>query len=96
MAGVAGTYWRWPTMMVFRLAFGLTPIQLLAILDILVVTVFVIRGVDVRMLLFLGAVPLFLAAGRPAAFISKLASEMANPATIVPFARRWVLLTCFG
>src|SRR5262249_8068881 len=61
-----------------------TPIHLLAMVDILVVTVFVIRGVDVRMVLFLGALPLFLAVGRPAFFISKLASEMANAATIVP------------
>jgi C4-dicarboxylate transporter, DcuC family len=62
----------------------LTPIHLLAMLDILVVTIFVIRGADVRMVLFLAAVPLFLAVGRPALFIAKLASEMANPATIVP------------
>ena len=41
-------------------------------------------ALDVRLLLFLGAVPLFLAAGRPALFISKLAEEMANPETIVP------------
>ncbi len=68
----------------FSPSFGLTPIQLLAILDILIVTFLVIRGVDVRMLLFLGALPLFLAAGRPAAFIAKLASEMANPATVIP------------
>ena len=33
----------------------LTPIHVLAILDILIVTVFVVRGVDVRMVLFLGA-----------------------------------------
>ena len=63
---------------------GLTPIHGLAILDILIVTVFVVRGLDVRMLLFLGAVPLFLAAGRPFLFISSLASEMANPRTVVP------------
>jgi DcuC family C4-dicarboxylate transporter len=63
---------------------SLTPIHQLAMLDILVVTIFVIRGADVRMVLFLGALPLFLAVGRPAIFISKLAGEMANPATIVP------------
>ncbi len=68
----------------FSASFGLTPIQLVAILDILIVAILVIRGVDVRMLLFLGALPLFLAAGRPAAFIAKLASEMANPATVIP------------
>jgi C4-dicarboxylate transporter, DcuC family len=68
---------------VFSLA-SLTPVHVLAVLDILVVTVFVIRGVDVRMLLFLGSVPVFLAVGRVDVLISKLASEMANPATIVP------------
>ncbi len=64
--------------------FGLAPIHGLAILDILVVTILVMRGLDVRILLFLGAVPLFLAAGRPSLFIAKLVSEMANPGTIIP------------
>ena len=59
-------------------------IELLAILDILLVLVFVVRGLDVRLLLFLGAVPLFLAVGKPAFFIATLAQEMANPKTIVP------------
>jgi C4-dicarboxylate transporter, DcuC family len=59
-------------------------IELLAILDILLVLVFVVRGLDVRLLLFLGAVPLFLAVGKPALFIATLAQEMANPKTIVP------------
>ncbi len=63
---------------------GFTLIQLLGILDILVVTVFVLRGIDVRMLLFLGALPLFLAVGRPAQMVTKLAAELANPATVVP------------
>ena len=63
---------------------GLTAIHLLGVLDILVVTVFVVRGLDVRMLLFLGALPLFLAASRPALMVIKMASEMANPATVVP------------
>ena len=63
---------------------GLTPINLLAMLDILVVTIFVYRGVDVRIVLFLGALPLFLAVGQPARFVVKLAAEMSNAATIVP------------
>jgi C4-dicarboxylate transporter, DcuC family len=62
----------------------LTPLHALGILDILIVTVFVLRGVDVRMVLLLGAVPLFLAAGRPAQMVIKLAAEMANPGTVVP------------
>ena len=62
----------------------LTPLHALGVLDILIVTVFVLRGVDVRMVLFLGAVPLFLAAGRPAQMVIKLAAEMANPGTVVP------------
>jgi C4-dicarboxylate transporter, DcuC family len=63
---------------------GLTALHVLGILDILIVLVFVLRGIDVRLLLFLGAVPLFLAAGRPAQMVTKLAAEMANPATVVP------------
>ena len=59
-------------------------IHLLAILDIVLVLVFVVRGLDVRLLLFLGAVPLFLAAGQPALFIATLAREMANPKTVIP------------
>jgi DcuC family C4-dicarboxylate transporter len=65
-------------------ALNLSLIHLLAVLDILVVTIFVVRGTDVRLVLFLGALPLFIAVGQPAMFIAKLASEMANPSTIVP------------
>jgi C4-dicarboxylate transporter, DcuC family len=63
---------------------GITPIHVLGILDLLIVAVLVLRGLDVRLVLFLGAVPLVLAAGRPASMVTKLASEMANPATVVP------------
>ena len=59
-------------------------IYVLGVLDILIVTVFVLRGFDVRMVLFLGAIPLFLTAGRPAQMVVKLAAEMANAATVVP------------
>jgi DcuC family C4-dicarboxylate transporter len=65
-------------------ALSLSLIHALAMLDILVVTIFVIRGAEVRLVLFLGALPLFLAVDRPAMLISKIASEMANAATIVP------------
>ena len=69
-------------------------LQLLAILDILVVAIFVMRGVDVRMVLFLGALPLFLAAGRPA-FIAKARERDGQPCDgRARFARRWVLLMC--
>ncbi len=63
---------------------GITPIHVLGILDLLIVAVLVLRGLDVRLVLFLGAVPLALAAGRPALMVTKLATEMANPATVVP------------
>jgi DcuC family C4-dicarboxylate transporter len=42
------------------------------------------RRVDVRLALGLGALPLFLLAGRPADYFGFFAKEMANPATIVP------------
>ncbi len=61
-----------------------TAIYVLGVLDIVIVTVFVLRGIDVRMVLFLGAVPLFLAAGRPTQMVVKLAVEMANAGTVVP------------
>ena len=63
---------------------SLAAIHALGVIDIVIVLVFVLRGVDVRLVLFLGAVPLFLAAGRPALLVTKLAAEMARPATVVP------------
>ena len=54
------------------------------LLDILVVTVFVIRGARRAHGALSGRPAAVSGVGRPAAFISKLASEMANPATIVP------------
>ncbi len=55
-----------------------------AIIDLAVVTLLVARGVDVRLVLLLGALPLFVATGRTAAMAAKLVAEMANPGTVVP------------
>jgi DcuC family C4-dicarboxylate transporter len=44
----------------------------------------VARGVDVRIALFLGALPLFLVTRQAAAMAMKLAAEMANSGTVVP------------
>jgi DcuC family C4-dicarboxylate transporter len=57
---------------------------LFALLDIVIVTALVLRGFDVRLLLLLGAVPLFALAGRLPAMLLDVAREMANPATVVP------------
>jgi DcuC family C4-dicarboxylate transporter len=56
----------------------------IAILDIAVVTLLVARGVDVRLVLLLGALPLFVAKRQTAAMMTKLVAEMANPGTVVP------------
>ncbi|MGO9466370.1 MAG: C4-dicarboxylate transporter DcuC [Isosphaeraceae bacterium] len=55
-----------------------------AIVDLAVVTLLVARGVDVRLVLLLGALLLFVATGRPGAMAAKLVAEMANPGTVVP------------
>jgi len=55
-----------------------------ALLDLAVVTLLVARGVDVRLVLLLGALPLFVATGRTAAMAAKLVAEMANAGTVVP------------
>ncbi len=55
-----------------------------AILDLAVVTVLIARGIDVRLALLLGALPLFLARRQTAAMMTKLVVEMANPGTVVP------------
>jgi C4-dicarboxylate transporter, DcuC family len=62
-----------------------TPVTIVvAIIDLLVVTVLVARGVEVRILLFLGALPLFAAAGALPAMVGKIASELVNVRTVVP------------
>jgi DcuC family C4-dicarboxylate transporter len=56
----------------------------LAIVDIAVVTLLVSRGVDVRLVLLAGALPLFVATRQTTAMMAKLVAEMANPGTVVP------------
>jgi DcuC family C4-dicarboxylate transporter len=57
---------------------------LIAIADLIVVTAMVSRGLDVRMILMLGCLPLFAAKGQLPAMLTKLVGEMANPMTVVP------------
>lgn len=60
------------------------PIIAVAILDLAVVTLLVSRGIDVRLVLLSGALPLFLATRHAAAMLTKLVAEMANAGTVVP------------
>jgi len=56
----------------------------IAVLDLVIVTALVARGLDVRMLLLLGAFPVFAVTGGLREMVVKLAGEMANPGTVVP------------
>ena len=56
----------------------------IATVDLVVVTVMVVRGFDVRLVLLVGALPLFLATGTMKAMLAKMVAEMANPNTVVP------------
>jgi C4-dicarboxylate transporter, DcuC family len=56
----------------------------IAIADLLIVTALVARGLDVRMLLLLGAIPLFVAQGGLSTMMNKVAGELVNPRTVVP------------
>ncbi len=56
----------------------------IAAVDLAVVTALVVLGIDVRLLLLLGALPLFLATGRLPELLAKLVDELANPGTVVP------------
>jgi C4-dicarboxylate transporter, DcuC family len=56
----------------------------IAALDLAIVVALVGRGVDVRLPLLLGALPLFLATTGASAFLTSLVGELANPATVVP------------
>jgi DcuC family C4-dicarboxylate transporter len=51
---------------------------------LVVVTVMVALGFDVRLVLLLGALPLFLATGTMSQMLTKMVAELANPATVVP------------
>ncbi|MDG3005653.1 C4-dicarboxylate transporter DcuC [Paludisphaera mucosa] len=58
----------------------------LAMFDLAAVVFLTVRRVDVRLVLLLGAVPLFAAAGGPGMveMLARVVAEMSNPATIVP------------
>ncbi len=56
----------------------------MAACDLGIVAVLFSRGFDVRLLLLLGALPLFVATGQVPAMIVKIAAEMANAGTVVP------------
>ncbi len=56
----------------------------IASVDLVVVTALVAIGLDVRLVLLLGAVPLFLATGTMPQMLRKMVAEMANPSTVVP------------
>ena len=56
----------------------------IALIDLVVVTVLIVRRVDVRLVLLAGTVPLFAVSGGLKAMLTKLVEEMANPGTVVP------------
>jgi DcuC family C4-dicarboxylate transporter len=56
----------------------------IASVDLIVATALVAMGLDVRLVLLLGALPLFLATGTMPQMLAKMVGEMANPATVVP------------
>ena len=56
----------------------------IALIDLVVVTVLIIRRVDVRLVLLAAAVPLFAVSGGLKVMLTKLVEEMANPGTVVP------------
>lgn len=56
----------------------------LTLLVIAAAVALIARRVDVRLALGLGALPLFILAGKTSAYFGFFAREMANPATIVP------------
>jgi len=62
----------------------LTPNALAAIVVTVAAVGFIMRGVDVRLVLALGALPLFAIAGQVPRMSLLIAKEMANPGTIVP------------
>ena len=57
---------------------------LLAVAVLVAVAVAIARRVDVRLVLILGAIPLFLATARLPELVGTFAQEMANPRTVVP------------
>ncbi len=63
---------------------GLAATTTIAVLDLIVVLALVARGMDVRLVLLLGALPLFAMTKGLSALILAVAAEMANAGTIVP------------
>jgi len=62
----------------------LTSNTLIAVLDLILVIVLVARRMDVRLVLLLGALPLFVMTGGLSSMLVTIATEMANPGTVVP------------
>jgi DcuC family C4-dicarboxylate transporter len=58
--------------------------MIIAIVDLVVVTVLIVRRVDVRLVLLAAAVPLFAQSVGLSAMLTKVVEEMANPGTVVP------------
>ena len=56
----------------------------IALIDLVVVTVLIVRRVDVRLVLLAAAVPLFAVSGGLKLMLTKLVAEMANRGTVVP------------
>jgi DcuC family C4-dicarboxylate transporter len=56
----------------------------IALIDLVVVIVLIIRRVDVRLVLLAAAVPLVAVSGGLKVMLTKLVEEMANPGTVVP------------
>src|SRR5208283_4487336 len=56
----------------------------IALIDLVVVIVLIIRRVDVRLVLLAAAVPLFAVSGGLKVRLTKLVEEMANTGTVVP------------
>jgi DcuC family C4-dicarboxylate transporter len=56
----------------------------IAIVVLLLVVVLATQGTDVRIVLMLSAIPLYLSSGRLSEMISRIAAEMANAGTVIP------------
>ncbi len=63
---------------------GSWPAAAIAVIDIVVVTVLVAHGVEVRLVLLLAALPLFAATGSLPSMLRKMAGELTNAGTVVP------------
>ena len=70
----------------------------IAVVDLAIVAALFTRGLDIRMLLLLGALPLFAVTGRLAEMVVRIAGEMANAwQPSCRSVRRWALpSSCVG